>query len=69
MASVVLGVRAVRQLYDNLAAAAFRLWEDEMTALTTVSAPGLPTYPNAMLEEYTCLIAHKELGVARTPLQ
>jgi aryl-alcohol dehydrogenase-like predicted oxidoreductase len=63
--SVLLGARTAEQLEDNLGAAGFTLSDDEMTALTAVSAPDLPPYPYAMLEEYTGLSVWKELGVAQ----
>lgn len=63
--SVLLGARTVEQLEENLGAADFTLSNDEMAALTAVSAPGLPPYPYGMLETYTGLAVWKELGVAR----
>jgi aryl-alcohol dehydrogenase-like predicted oxidoreductase len=62
--SVLLGARSVAQLEDNLGAATLTLSPDEMTALTEVSAPGLPPYPYAMLEAYCDLTIWRELGVA-----
>jgi aryl-alcohol dehydrogenase-like predicted oxidoreductase len=45
VSSVILGARTVAQLDDNLASADVLLSTEEMTALTAVSAPGLPPYP------------------------
>lgn len=45
VSSVILGARTLRQLDDNLASADVVLSNEEMTALTAVSAPGLPPYP------------------------
>lgn len=62
--SVILGARTVDQLRDNLGAATFTLTPEEMAILTAVSAPGLPRYPYAMLEEYCGLTVWQDLGVA-----
>jgi aryl-alcohol dehydrogenase-like predicted oxidoreductase len=62
--SVLLGSRTVAQLEDNLGAAGLTLSMDEVAALTTVSAPGLPPYPYGLLEDYAGLTVWKELGVA-----
>lgn len=45
VASVILGARTVDQLEDNLASGDVTLSTEEMTALTAISAPGLPPYP------------------------
>ncbi|WP_026554529.1 aldo/keto reductase [Arthrobacter sp. 35W] len=43
--SVILGVRTVEQLADNLAAADLELLDDEVQRLTDVSAPRVGVYP------------------------
>lgn len=48
--SVLLGCRTREQLEDNMAAARWRLTDEEMEALDTVSAPGIPLYPYGFLE-------------------
>jgi len=50
VSSVLLGCRTVRQLDENLAALEWDLGDDEMATLDTVSAPGIPTYPQGFLE-------------------
>jgi aryl-alcohol dehydrogenase-like predicted oxidoreductase len=65
VASVLLGARTVEQLETGLGAAELALAPDEAAALTAISAPGLPPYPHAMLEEYCGLTVWKELGTAR----
>jgi aryl-alcohol dehydrogenase-like predicted oxidoreductase len=45
VASVILGARTLGQLDDNLGSADVVLTTEEMTALTAISAPGLPPYP------------------------
>ncbi len=66
VASVLLGARTVDQLRDNLAAATIDLTDSDIDDLTNASAPGLPPYPYAMVEEF-CDVPHwKELGTQRT---
>lgn len=48
--SILLGVRTLDQLRDNLAAADLILSDSELAQLTCVSAGGLPTYPYRFLE-------------------
>ncbi|OFW65728.1 MAG: aldo/keto reductase [Actinobacteria bacterium RBG_16_68_21] len=62
VASVLLGCRSVEQLDDNLAALRWDLSDDEMGALTEVSAPGIPTYPQGFLEIEARVDVWKELG-------
>ena len=62
VASVLLGCRSVEQLDDNLAALRWDLSDDEMGALTEVSAPGIPTYPQGFLEIEAGVDVWKELG-------
>lgn len=66
VASVLLGARTVEQLSDNLAAATIGLSDQDVTDLTNASAPGLPPYPYAMIEEF-CDVPHwKQLGTEPT---
>ncbi len=63
VSSVLLGARSVEQLRSNLDAAGLDLPDDDRDALTRVSAPGLPTYPSGMVEEF-CDVPHwRRLGV------
>ena len=65
VASILLGARTVDQLADNLAAATIELTDQDVERLTAVSAPGLPPYPYAMIEEF-CGVPHwKQLGTDR----
>lgn len=50
--SVLLGCRTVGQLDENLEALEWNLSDSEMSTLTTVSAPGIPTYPYGFIESY-----------------
>ncbi len=62
VASVLLGARTVDQLRDNLAAVTIELTDQDRNDLTKASAPGLPPYPYAMIEEF-CDVPHwKRLG-------
>lgn len=66
VASVLLGARTVTQLNDNLGATTVELATQDLSELTTASAPGLPPYPYEMIEEL-CDIPHwKQLGT--TPM-
>ncbi|HEY0949079.1 aldo/keto reductase [Nocardioides sp.] len=63
VASVLLGARTTEQLEQTLGAVDLALDEDEITALTRVSDPGLPPYPYGMVEDF-CGVSHWErLGV------
>ncbi len=66
LGSVLLGARTVEQLDDNLGAADVGLTDEDIAQLTAVSAPGLPDYPYAMLEEFTGMEHWRELGTAAT---
>ncbi len=66
VSSVLLGARTLEQLDDNLGAADVTLSTDEIDRLTTVSAPGLPDYPYAMLEEFAGMEHWRILGTATT---
>jgi aryl-alcohol dehydrogenase (NADP+) len=50
VSSLLLGVRTVAQLEENLRAIDWDLDDDELTLLNEVSAPGIPTYPQGFLE-------------------
>lgn len=50
VSSVLVGGRTVAQLEDNMASAGWQLTAAEMSALTEVSAPGIPVYPHGFLE-------------------
>lgn len=64
VASVLLGARTVGQLRENLDAANLDLAATDVDELTSVSAPGLPPYPYAMIEEF-CDVRHwTTLGTA-----
>lgn len=66
VSSVLLGARTLEQLDDNLGAADVRLTDEEVDRLTTISAPGLPDYPYAMLEEFSGMEHWRTLGTAAT---
>jgi aryl-alcohol dehydrogenase-like predicted oxidoreductase len=66
VASVLLGARTLDQLVDNLAAGDLVLDEEDLAALTAVSAPGLPPYPYGMLEEFCDLDHWRRLGTGTT---
>lgn len=64
VASVLLGARTVAQLQDTLGATAVELSAQDLATLTAVSAPELPPYPYAMIEEF-CEVPHwEQLGTA-----
>jgi aryl-alcohol dehydrogenase (NADP+) len=65
--SVLLGCRTVGQLQENLGALSWELSPDEMSALTTVSAPGVPTYPQGFLERYAGVDTWQRLGTRVEP--
>lgn len=64
LTSVLLGARTVEQLNDNLGAADVELTSDEIDRLTAISAPGLPDYPYAMIEEFSNVDHWRTLGTA-----
>lgn len=64
MSSVLLGARTLEQLEDNLGAADVELDAGQIDRLTAVSAPGLPDYPYAMLEEFSGMDHWRKLGTA-----
>ena len=66
VSSVLLGARTLEQLDDNLGAADVELTDEEINRLTAISAPGLPDYPYAMLEEYCGMEHWRTLGTAAT---
>jgi len=53
VASTILGVRTVRQLEDNLGAVGLVLDEDARARLDEVSAPVVPGYPYAFVDDVT----------------
>ncbi|MGL5911306.1 MAG: aldo/keto reductase, partial [Phycicoccus sp.] len=62
VASVLLGARTAQQLSETLDVSELELTEAEQDRLTAVSAPGLPPYPYAMLEQ-ACDVQHwRRLG-------
>ena len=62
VSSVLLGCRTIAQLEGNLGALAWDLTGDEMAALTTASAPGMPVYPHGFLEAYAEVDTWRRLG-------
>jgi aryl-alcohol dehydrogenase-like predicted oxidoreductase len=50
VSSLLLGVRTVSQLEENLRALDWDLDDDEVTLLNEISAPGIPAYPQGFLE-------------------
>lgn len=62
VSSVLLGVRTVAQLDDNLAALEWNLEDDEMAELTMVSAPGIPDYLQGFLEDAADVDIWQRLG-------
>ncbi|WP_306119007.1 MULTISPECIES: aldo/keto reductase [unclassified Roseitalea] len=62
VATVLLGARTVAQLADNLAAADLVLEAADLQALTEASAPGLPSYPYAFVQDWSGLEVWKTLG-------
>ena len=53
VSSLLLGVRTVAQLEENLRALDWDLDDGEIADLSTVSAPGIPAYPQGFLENET----------------
>jgi aryl-alcohol dehydrogenase-like predicted oxidoreductase len=64
VSSVLLGVRTVEQLADNLAALDWSLEPEEMDELTRVSAPGIPDYIQ-VLQKNTGMGVWHRLGTGR----
>lgn len=62
VSSVLLGARTVDQLDDNLAALDWNLSEEEMSALTEVSAPGTPDYVQGFLQDLAGMDIWEALG-------
>jgi aryl-alcohol dehydrogenase-like predicted oxidoreductase len=65
VSSVLLGARTVDQLADTLQAANAAIDADDIQMLTDVSAPGLPPYPYALLEQACDVPFWQLLGTAR----
>lgn len=63
--SVLLGARTLDQLTDILDASSVELDIEDVTALTSVSAPGLAPYPYGMLEDFCDLCHWQHLGTTR----
>ena len=59
--SVLLGIRTVAQLEDNMDALDWNLTGDEMESLDEVSAPGIPDYPQGFLSNYAGYGVWREL--------
>jgi len=64
VSSVLLGVRTVEQLTDNMAALTWNLEPEEMHELTRVSAPGIPDYIQ-VLQKNTGMDVWRRLGTGR----
>ncbi|MFP4553200.1 MAG: aldo/keto reductase [Actinomycetota bacterium] len=62
VSSVLLGVRTVDQLDDNLAALEWDLTDGEMGELTGVSAPGIPDYVQGFLDDLAGVDIWRRLG-------
>jgi aryl-alcohol dehydrogenase (NADP+) len=67
VASVLIGCRSVEQLDDNLGALSWDLSDEEITALTRASAPGIPLYPHGFLEAYAGVDVWERLGTRAEP--
>ncbi len=67
VSSVILGARTVDQLDDNLRSASVTLCEDEMDALSVVSAPGIADYPYRMLAQQCGMTVWDELRTRPAP--
>lgn len=59
--SVLLGARTVEQIDDNLAALDWELTANEVSALSEVSAPGIPIYPHGFMELYAGMTVWEDL--------
>jgi len=68
VSSVLLGCRTVEQLRDNLGALTWELDTDELTMLTEVSAPGMPSYPHGFLEKLADVDVWDRLGTRAEPV-
>lgn len=66
VSSVLLGVRTVEQLADNLAALDWNLDAEEMDALTEASAPGIPDYIQGFLQTNAGMDVWQRLGTVRS---
>lgn len=62
VSSVLIGARTVDQLEDNLGALEWNLEEEEMEALTRVSAPGIPDYLHGFLRDEAGVDIWQRLG-------
>ncbi|HSM45450.1 MAG TPA: aldo/keto reductase, partial [Acidimicrobiia bacterium] len=62
VSSVLLGVRTVDQLEDNLGALEWDLDDSEMEDLTRVSAPGIPDYVHGFLDDLAGVDIWRRLG-------
>ncbi|HUG07929.1 MAG TPA: aldo/keto reductase [Acidimicrobiia bacterium] len=66
VSSVLVGARTVEQLDDNLRALAWNLEDEEMEALTQVSAPGVPDYLHGFLRDEAGVDIWRRLGTEAT---
>lgn len=66
VSSVLLGCRTVAQLEDNMQALTWDLTQDEMSRLTTVSAPGIPDYVEGFLDELAGVDIWRRLGTVES---
>ncbi len=64
VASVIIGARTVDQLGQLLGATSVELDADDLALLGRVSAPGLPDYPYAMIEDSCNVDVWRRLGTA-----
>ncbi len=62
VSSVLLGVRTVDQLDDNLGALEWNLTDGDMSELTRVSAPGIPDYVQGFLDDLAGVDIWRRLG-------
>lgn len=62
VSSVLLGVRTVDQLDDNLGALEWDLADGEINKLTGVSAPGIPDYVQGFLDDLADVDIWRRLG-------
>ncbi len=65
VATVLLGARTREQLDQTIGAADLELSQDDVEALTDVSAPELPPYPYGVVEEFSGLPHWQDLGMRR----
>lgn len=66
VSSVLIGARTVEQLNGNLGALAWNLEDEEMDALTRVSAPGVPDYLHGFLRDEAGVDIWRRLGTEAT---